>query len=221
MCTYASNAHNKRQVARTVLQGPPPGPHPAPKLRDDVHSALMQLKAACDLEGWARVAFSRYAQVITARSTHEDSPGGLAAYTDVQALNAQGLRELLFEFGRHATPEDLSSLISTHSTLEPPSALAWPDTCELLGLPRSTRLMQPRIGTEKPLDEIVVNIHCMAAIGLRVMLRKDAVTKAAGIDKDSASGPGTIVWIDYARDQLGSEVTPVCVCVRVRVHVRA
>ncbi len=164
-----------------------------------------------------RVAFHRYSQIVTARFIRDKDRSGPWAYQDIEALNSQGLREFLFEYGRQVTPTELRELLCAYSTLDPPVNLAWEDTCQLLGLPRSTTLEQPEAYIEDIVEEVVVNVDCPAAVGLRVMLSKTALATLKGIDKDCAVGPGHIVAVHTSKDKPKSKVA--CSLVQVDTHV--
>ncbi len=155
-----------------------------------------------------RVAFRRYAQVVTARFISDQDTEGEWTYEEIEALSGHALRELLFEYGTQVTPQELKHLLHSYSTLDPPGHLAWEDTCELLGLPRYTSMVDPDPTIQDVVDEVVVNVECQAAVGLRVMLTKSATAALVGLDKDCAVGPGKIVVVHTSQDKPNSKVVP-------------
>jgi len=77
--------------------------------------------------------------------------------------------------------------------------LYWPDLCELLGFDRDTPLEGEGV-PEQNVKEIVVNGHCKAKIGQRVVLRESTKAKFPDMVVDSDDGPGTIIHLDHAMD---------------------
>lgn len=176
-----------------VKFGAPPEPRPPHRLSPEAWDVSQALKATLAPTGWARDAFKRHShKIFDPFSTKDDDHAYL--------LDVEQFRSLMLELGESINPIQAEEMFVDHSTFSEPSmGIFWEDLCEILGFDRETPFEEEEFEKQKT-DEIVVNGHCLAKIGLRVELRDEAKEKFPDLVKDSNDGPGTIFYVDHSLD---------------------